>query len=528
MTGTPIGSLLSSSHFMSIGLTSAMMLAVADALVDYDDATLLTALFTLTVLAGIFQLILGLLKLGMFTRFISNTVMVGFLTGIAVKVILGQLGDLTGYESELSRTIPQVIDTLVHPGQWDLPTLATGLATIAMILLFSRTRLKNFSVALAMILGTISVLVLGLESVAQVGDANRISGSIPIPVLPDLALITDLVVSAVAIGLIGLIQAAGVSQSIPNPDGEYPNASRDFSSQGVANIVAGTFQGLPLGGSLGGTGLVISTGARSRWANVFLGIFVAIFVLLFATAVEKVAMPTVAAVLIVVGIQIINTEEVGDIWDINRSKRLIMVVTFAATLALPIQQAVLLGVLISFLEFIYSSSQHVHLVVLTPTGTDTFIEEPTPAELPDNSVTLLHARGSAYFAAARTIQERLPSAKNARRAVVVIRIRGREEVGSTLIAVLERYAGELRANGGRLMLSGVHEDVLAQIQRTETTESVPEDAIYMATPTLGESTRAALSAAEAWLAGQAADDSVTGTAAPTERHDLTDGSTQDT
>jgi SulP family sulfate permease len=515
MTGTPIGSLFSGSHFMSIGLTSAMMLAVADALVGVDQSQFLTALFTLTALVGAFQLILGLLKLGKLTRFISNTVMIGFLTGVAVLVILGQLGDLTGYESELSGTVRSAVDTVIHPGAWDLPTLATGLVTIALILLFSRTRLKNFSMVLAMAIGTAVVLVLGLGSVAQVGDATPVSGSIPTPVLPDLSLITELALSAVAIGLIGLIQSSGVSQSIPNPDGEYPDASKDFSGQGIANIVAGTFQGLPLGGSLGGTGLIISTGARSRWANVFLGLFVALFVLIFAFLVDLVAMPTIAAILIVVGIEIINREEISDVWDIDRSKRLIMVVTFLTTLTLPIQQAVIIGVLLSIIDYMYSSSKDIQLFVLRPTETGTFVEEPAPAELEDNSVTIIFARGSTYFAAARTLQELLPSAKKARQAVVIGRMRGTVQIGSTLVTVLERYAAELRANGGRLMLSGIHDKVMEQLLRTETTESIPEDSIYMATPTLGESTRAAVAAAEAWLAEQGDDEA----AGPEENHD---------
>jgi SulP family sulfate permease len=81
-------------------------------------------------------------------------------------------------------------------------------------------------------------------------------------------------------------------------------------------------------------------------------------------------------------------------------------------------------------------------------------------------------------------------------------MRGTEQIGSTFVTVLERYAAELRANGGRLMMSGVHEDVKEQLLRTETTESIPEDAIFIATATLGASTRAALARAEAWLAEQ--------------------------
>ena len=116
MTGTPVGSLFTGSQFMNIGLTSAMMLAVADAMVGIDDSQFLSALFTLAFLIGLFQVVLGLFKLGKLTRFISNTVLVGFITGIAVVVILGQLGDLTGYDSDYSNRLIQAADTLIHPG----------------------------------------------------------------------------------------------------------------------------------------------------------------------------------------------------------------------------------------------------------------------------------------------------------------------------------------------------------------------------------------------------------------------------
>jgi SulP family sulfate permease len=304
----------------------------------------------------------------------------------------------------------------------------------------------------------------------------------------------------VAIGLIGLIQGSAVSQGMPNPDGEYPDASKDFTGQGIANLVAGLFQGLPLGGSLGGTGIIKSAGAKSRWANVFLGLFVAAFVLIFANLVELVALPAVAAVLIVVGIEIIDTEEIGDVWRINVSKRVLMVVTFLATLLLPVQQAVLIGVFLSFIDYIYTSSQNVRLFELQPVESGTFVEKVAPAELPDNSVTIIQARGSTYFAAVRTIQDMLPSAKEAKHAVVIVRMRGVHEVGSTMISVMERYAAELQNNGGRLMLSGLSQNVMDQLLRTETTESVPEDSIFVATDTLGESTKDALTEANTWLA----------------------------
>jgi SulP family sulfate permease len=102
-------------------------------------------------------------------------------------------------------------------------------------------------------------------------------------------------------------------------------------------------------------------------------------------------------------------------------------------------------------------------------------------------------------------------------------MRGTEQIGSTLVTVLERYAAELRANGGRLMLSGVHENMKEQLLRTETTESIPEDSIFMATATLGESTRAAVAAAEVWLAEQAHAEVVW----PEEKHNQSNNSVKD-
>jgi SulP family sulfate permease len=296
MMGVPVGSLFTSSEFMNIGLTAAMMMAVADGLVGIDSGSIVTALVTLSIMIGLFQILLGWFKLGEFTRFISNAVMIGFLTGLATVLILGQLGDLTGYESEYSNKVMQAIDLLLHPTGIDVATTLVGLGTILLILLLERTRLRNYSLAIAVLLASIAVGVLNLDSVELVGDTNEIVGAIPMPALPDLSMVRALLLPAVAIGVLGLIQSAGITQTVPNPDGEYPDPSGDFKGQGVANVVSGFFQGLPMGGSLGGTSIILTAGAKSRWANVFMGLLVGVFVLLFANQVEKVAIPVMGGI----------------------------------------------------------------------------------------------------------------------------------------------------------------------------------------------------------------------------------------
>ena len=499
IVGTPIGSLFTSSQFMNIGSTAAMMLALGGVLANFSEQDTLSAMVTLTVLIGLFQLLLGIFKLGVFTRFISNAVMIGFFTGVATVMILGQLGDLTGYSSDYANKVMQAVDLLFNLDQIDWTTLLVGLATIGAILLFNLTPLRNYSLAIAMLLASVAVSLLGLTSVALVGDSFDITAAIPTLTLPDLSMINGLIMPAIAIGLLGLIQAAGISQTIPNPDGKYPDASGDFRGQGIANVASGLFRGLPLGGSLGGTSIMLSAGAKSRWANVFMGLFVAVFVFFFADQVEKVASAAIAGVLIVAGFGVYNFEEIKDIWDVSRSSRLVMLVTFLSTLVLDIQEAVFIGIVLSILDYVYISSQDVQVVELVQIDDGVFQERPSPERLGDNRITILYAWGAHFFASARTIEDLLPDASEASRAVVILRMHGRARVGSTFIQILERYAERLHANGGKLMLSGVSPHVQEQLSRTETFEAIAESDVFMADDTLGHSTRLAAAAASKWL-----------------------------
>jgi len=497
--GTPIGSLFTSSQYMNIGSTAAMMLAVGGALSGVSDDNILTAMITLTVMIGVFQLLLGIFKLGVFTRFISNAVMMGFFTGVATVLIFGQLGDLTGYDSSYHNSVAQAVDLLFHLGEVDVTTLLLGLSTIGVIVLIGRTKLRNYSLAIAMLLASIVAGVMGLETVELVGDTNQITAAIPTLGLPNLSMMRSLAMPAIAIGLLGLIQAAGISQTIPNPDGEYPDASGDFRGQGIANIFSGFFKGLPVGGSLGGTSIMLSAGAKSRWANVFMGLFVGIFVLFFGSQVERVAVPAIAAVLIVAGFGTYKFDVLRDIWDVSMSSRIVMTATFLSTLVLDVQEAVFAGVLLSILDFVYTSSQDVQVVELVETTDGVFMERPSPAVPADNSVTVLYAWGALFFASARTIESVLPDVDEAKRAVVIFRMHGRSHVGSTFIQIVERYAKRIQVGGGKLLLSGVSQNVYDQLARTETFETIPESDVFLAEKILGNSTKQAMVAANAWL-----------------------------
>ena len=504
MIGTPLGAFFGSSAFMNVAATSALAITAGSAVAGYSEDARAGAITTLALLTGLVMLIAGLLKLGRLLRFVSNSVVIGFLTGVSINVILSQLGDFTGYASEYSNKVVKAIDTLLHLNQIDLQTTAIGLLTVAVILLVDRTRLRNFSMLFGMLIGSVVVVILGWIEVQLVSDVATIPDTlklITIVQLPNLTLAPALIADAIALAIIALVQGAGVSKAYPNPDGKYPDSSRDFVGQAAANIGAGFFQGMPIGGSVSATALNISSGARSRWANVFSGLVVVVAVLVFSPAVSQVAMPAMAAVLIVAGFQSIKWNRIADIWATGWPPRIVMLVTLVLTLAIPLQQAVFLGVLLSILAYFFITSTHeVRLTQLIQNPDGTVTEGPAPAELASNAVTVLQIYGNMTFTGAETLEQYLPKAGSATRPVVILRLRAQEGIGSSFITVLERYSQQVKAVGGRLMVAGISKKVKGQLDRTETTSDLlgPEN-VFVATTNLGASTRAALAAAQRWL-----------------------------
>jgi len=503
MIATPVGALFTSSVFMNVSTTGALSVAVGDVLVYFPGEKKLVVLITLVLLIGLFQLASGLLKLGSLIKFVSQSVMTGFITGIALNIVIGALPDLTGYTSPYYIEIPKLADMLLNIDQFDPLTTLLGLATIGLIVGFGYTRLSKFALILALAVITIVSVFLtaafGVDSLELVGDIAYIPRTLPLPMLPDLSLIPTLIMPAIAIGIIGLVQGAGVGQSYPNPDGKYPDVSRDFSGQGLANIATGFFQGIPGGGSMSGTAVTVNAGAKSRWANIFSGIMVAIIVLLFVNIVKLVPMTALGGLLVVVGFQNIQPKQIEIVWNTGLVARTAMILTLLATLTMPLQFAILVGVAISILLYVFQSSNQVEVVQFVPVEGGFPDEQPAPAELPSHEVTLLYTYGSLFFASASTFEQKLPVADQAQQAVAVLILRGQPEVGSTFIGVLRRYSQVLQANGCKLMLAGVSPRLRDQLDRTGTIALIGEENLFLEQTKLGAAMNEAVAAARIWL-----------------------------
>lgn len=273
MVAVPIGAIFTSSVYMNVSTTSALSVAAGSSLVDTPASQRIEALAVLVLLVGVIQLLAGLFRLGFLIRFVSNAVMTGFLNGVAVLIVLGQLGNLTGFRSTFSRQCPQGAGSdipfrpdqspddhhrLTDPGR-DCGTVIHAAAQV---------RLHHCD--------WLGHGAAGAVDAARTAHCDHFNSVRTVrarsPRSRDLcrnwgclqpSLILAMLLPAFSRGTDRLDPGAGVSQGYPNPDGKYPDVG--ISLDGCWRSFATSFVGgVPAGGSISGTALLMSAGALDR------------------------------------------------------------------------------------------------------------------------------------------------------------------------------------------------------------------------------------------------------------------------
>jgi SulP family sulfate permease len=316
-------------------------------------------------------------------------------------------------------------------------------------------------------------------------------------------LIPGLLIPALALAFVGLVQGAGISANFVNPDGKYPDASQDFIGQGAANVASGFFSGMPVGGSMSATALVTSAGAKSRQANLIAGVTMALVILIFGGAVGLVAMPAIAGLLMVVGYRTVKPHDLVSVWKTGRTQQVVMTVTFVLTMIIPLQNAVMAGVGISVILYVILQSNRVEIKHRVLQADGSMIEQDPPEQLGSDEVIVLQPYGSLFFAAAPVFEEALPNVNvNSNNSVVILRLRGRSDLGSTFMDVLARYGETLRDVGSKLVIVSGDDQLNAQLAVTGVTAVVGTSNIYTSDERVGATVRRAYDEALEWVGSQ--------------------------
>jgi SulP family sulfate permease len=510
MVGTFTGGLFTSSSFMAVQATGAMAIVVADVSAVHTAEDPNRILFTLSILTGIFMLVAGLFKLGSILRFVSNAVMVGFINAVGVNIILGQLDNFTGYEAEGANRVIRTFDLILNFTQIHLGTFTIGLTTIVLIVLLERTKLGPLGMVVGIIVGSALVPILGWQ-VAQLNDIADIPSSLPLPMMPQWSAMFSLIIPALSLAFIGLVQGAGISANFPDENGNYPDPSRDFVGQGAANIAVGFFQGMPVGGSMSASSLVKKAGAKTRMALLISSVVMAIVIVIFGDAVGYIAMPALAGLLMIVGFRTIKPADIKAVWKTGTTQAMVMTVTFVLTMIIPLQYAVLVGVGISMILYIINQSNRVTIKRWVPDGQGNMRETDPPESVGVSEVIILQPYGSLFFAAAPVFEEILPDVVDTTNdSVVILRLRGRTDLGSTFMDVLRRYAEELNAADSKLVIISADERIHEQLAVTRVTAAVGSENIYTSDEWVGSTLKRAYADAQNWVASNEPDDNPQG------------------
>ena len=485
---TIVGGMMASTGVMTIAPTNVLMLLVAGMLASYDNPVPPIPLFTFTLLIGIIQLGFGFLRLGNLTQYVSNAVITGFISGAGILIMLGQIDLAAGF------TIPTTSNAVGDFYTWltRLPTdtnmnsIIVTMTTLGIVVALRNTKIKNYSVILGIVIASILPLVFGWDDVLTVKSMSEIPAGLPSPSLPDPQFARAIVSIAFATAVLASVQSAALAESIRQPDEPQPDINRDLVAQGVANMSGSFFQSLPAAGSLSRTAINQSAGATSRWSNIFAGVFIGALLIGAGPLIELIALPALAGNLIVAAVRLIKIDAIKLVWNVNWMARAAMIATFIATLTLPLEYSVYIGVVLSLALYIHTSTNDITIVRLVRNEDGQYSEIDMPETITDSEPLIVSIYGNLYFGSFKKLERLLPMPAEDS-PYVIIRMRRVKSLGSTGLKILLRYNEQLQKFGGKLILTGVSEKLREELQRANAIEEFGEEALFDPSPIIFES-----------------------------------------
>jgi SulP family sulfate permease len=492
---------------MVVATTSAAAVTTAEVMNAGPDDPIRT-LATLTLLAGGFMVLATALGFARLMRFVSASVMGGFMFGVGLILILGQLADATGVTTSGGSTLEKALNTLRQWQSFDRASVLTALTAIALSIVFGRGKLVALAPLIGIVVPTLVLQVTGAQVETVESSSGAITVGLPPLVLPDFGLVSPaLVASAAALTIVVLVQAAGVGVAYPNTDGTRNDVRRDFYAQGGSNVAASLVGGIPVGGSVGQTAFNVMAGGRTRWAVVFSGLWMLVFVVALGPVLSVVPIPALAGLLILAGFGSLKPRALARTWQTSKSSAAAALLTMVATLLVPIHIAVLTGVVLSLLLVGINSSRTMHVVALEPIAPGRWRRGPVPTQVAPGHVIVLDIEGSGTFASVPALFEQLPQppdagtgASTAPPSAVVLRLGGHLRTNLTFVTALEGYADAISGSGGILVVCGLQPGAIAQLRSAGLAESV---VLVAQGAELDGSLAEAHERASAWLAAAA-------------------------
>ncbi|WP_413793425.1 MULTISPECIES: SulP family inorganic anion transporter [unclassified Pseudomonas] len=452
-----IACLWGSSWHLICGPTAAISIvlyATVSPLAVPASQDYITLILLLTVLAGIFQWLLGLLRFGALVNFVSHSVVLGFTLGAAVVIALGQLPNLLGLDLPNEATALRGLLMLVdHLGAVDKPSLLLGVGTLMLGVVLKRLLPRWPSLLITLVISSL-VAWLWPAMFGHVALVSAFTGRLPpFTLLPlDLELILRLLPGAVAVGMLGLVTSLSIARSLSVRSGQLLDANQEVRAQGLSNIVGGFFSGSLSAGSFTRSGLSYEAGACSPLAGVFSALWVALFAVAGARLIAHIPIPAMAGSILLIAWGLVDHRGIRALFRVSRAEFMVMSLTCLATLLLELQTAIYAGVLASLFFYLKRTSQ------------------PRVQHVREGEAEILRVGGSIFFGASHYLQVRLQRLQAQR---VVIEAQQINFIDYSGVEMLHQEARRLRSQGRSLTLRQARPQVVEELLKLEGAQKCP-------------------------------------------------------
>lgn len=359
---TPIiAGLFGSSRHLISGPTTAISIVVFSTVSNHalpGTPQFIQMALTLTLFAGIYQLIFGLARLGSLVNFVSHTVVIGFTAGAAILIATSQLKHVLGIKIPAGHSFTDAWGVVFHNlGHINYKVLAVALLTLAVAILVKKFLPKMPNLLFGMIAGGVLAYYMGGEA-AGLKMIGKIPSDLPPFSVPsmNLDILQEIGANAFAVALLGLIEAVSISRAIASKSHQRIDGNQEFIGQGLSNIVGSFFSSYAGSGSFTRSGINYAAGAVTPLSAIFAAVLLLLIILLIAPLMAHLPIAAMGGVIMLVAYNLIDFHHIGKILKVSKHETVILLITFFSTLFLELEFAIYMGVITSLVLFLSRTS----------------------------------------------------------------------------------------------------------------------------------------------------------------------------
>jgi SulP family sulfate permease len=437
-----------------------------------------------TLIAGCMLIVMGLLRLGSVIKFIPYPLIVGFTSGIALLIFSSQIKDFLGLkmDSVPADFIEKWAAYFGHLNYINMYAILLTISTLLITVYFPKITHRIPGSLVAILLATLAVSIFKLP-VETIGSRfGSIPSTLPAPHLPgiDWKSIQYLIRPAFTIAVLGAIESLLSAVVADGMIGGNHKSNMELVAQGVANIVAPIFGGIPATGAIARTATNVKNGGRTPIAGIIHALTLFIIMLFFGRWVKLIPISCLAGILIVVSYNMSEWRSFVSIIKSSRNDSIVLLTTFLLTVLVDLTTAIEIGMVLAAFLFMRRMIQISNVDVVTSTLADETDDDDEKAihkyDVP-KEVEVFEVKGPFFFGAAYKFKESLHLIENNPR-VLIIRMRHVPVIDSTGLHILEEVFHQAKSTGTVLLLSGIQKEVFKEFYKSGLLHKIGRENVF--------------------------------------------------